>query len=497
MGSAGLTRKQFLFTTGAPLAIASASVAAAPARRPRNVLFLISDQHRPGAMSWLGDRCARTPHLDKLASSGVAFRSAYTANPVCGPARASLLTGLYTHNHGAYTNDIPWRNELRTIAHRFGAAGYLTGLIGKAHFGDAQTHGFDYRIDFNDWYQYLGPKTQLYADEIPAPNGGCGLPQVPQIWESGDPWKNQRSPGAQEAIVVGRPSVLEESDHFDNFVARESVRFIKRNRGKQPFLLLASFLKPHAPFTPAGRFIDPNWQNSIGLPDTYGKVDLESVPQYIRARITRPSVWTALLESEPAARKRLAMYYGSIAQMDDCVGQVLAALQEAGLAEDTIVIYTADHGDMCGEHGLWDKLAFYESSAGVPLMIRAPGVTRAGEVCDSPVSTVALVPTLLDLCGLDIASGMDEPSFSALLRDPSSKRDRAVFSEMLTGTPSPKYMIRRREWKYCIAKSDSPELYNLSDDTKEMSNLARFASHRSTMEWLHAELVDWYPGAGG
>ena len=477
-----MTRKQFLSTTGGALAPRLPAMAAAG--RPKNVVVLISDQHRPGAMGWLGDPYSRTPHLDELARSSMAFRSAYCANPVCGPSRASLVTGLYTHNHGVNTNDIPWRGDLRTMGHYFSSAGYLTGLIGKAHFADGQSHGFDYRLDFNDWYQYLGPKTQLYVNEITAPNGGCGLPQVFHLWESGDPWKGRRNTGAEQAIVVGRPSLMKEGDHFDNFVARESARFLKRYAGKQPLFLIASFLKPHAPFTPAERFIDPNWPSSVRLPETYGKADLDSVPKYVGARITRTNQWTSLLQSPEAARKRLAMYYASVAHMDDCAGQVLGALPD----EDTIVVYTADHGDMCGEHGLWDKMLFYDSSAGVPLIVRAPGVTRAGSVSTAPVSQVALLPTLLELCGIAVPKGLDDRSFAPLLRDPSGSRDLPVFSEMFAGSSRTMYMVRHGDWKYCWYPSDRAELYNLAQDPVEMNNLAGSSTHQAVVERLHGEI---------
>ena len=148
---------------------------AAPVRpqsgaRPKNVLLLLSDQHRPRALGIDGEPQARTPNLDALARSGARFDSCSCANPVCTPSRASLLTGLYTHHHQTWNNATPWPFEYKTMAHYFSRAGYMTSLVGKMHFVDAQTHGFDYRLDFNDWYQYLGPKTKLYAEELSRAN---------------------------------------------------------------------------------------------------------------------------------------------------------------------------------------------------------------------------------------------------------------------------------------------------------------------------------------
>jgi choline-sulfatase len=187
-----LTRKQFLSIGAAGLsarAVAAVSQSTA-SDRPKNVLLLMSDQHRRDALRIAGDSVARTPNLDALARTSVRFTNAYCSNPVCTPSRASLLTGLHTHNHQTWGNTTAWPFEHKTIAHYFGRAGYMTALIGKMHFVDAQTHGFDYRLDFNDWYQYLGPKIQLYADELSRANSGSGLPQIDDLWrDAGDPWR--------------------------------------------------------------------------------------------------------------------------------------------------------------------------------------------------------------------------------------------------------------------------------------------------------------------
>jgi choline-sulfatase len=271
-------------------------------------------------------------------------------------------------------------------------------------------------------------------------------------------------------------------------VARESARFIESYAGKRPLFLIASFLKPHGPFTPPPRFVDPDWKRNMRLPDTYGKVDLATVPQYIRNRITNTE---PLLKDADNARLRLAMYNACVSHMDHCVGQVMDALQAAGILEDTIVVYTADHGEMRGEHGLWDKFVFYESSAGVPCVVRAPGVTTAGAVCESPVSQVALVATLLDLCGLPVPSGLDEPSLVPFLRDPNRKQDRPVYSEFSMGGRAEKYMIRDGDWKYCYYMGDIPELYNLREDPQEMKNLAGANRHGETAGRCQKELLTW------
>lgn len=484
-----IARRSFL---GAALA---GAVFAQTGRRPKNVLLLMADQHRPHALGVDGDPVAQTPNLDALARSAVRFDSAYCSNPVCVPSRASLLTGLYTHNHGAYTNTVPWPFQHKTAAHHFDRAGYMTGLIGKMHFVDAQTHGFDYRLDFNDWWQYLGPKTKLYADELGRANSGSGMPQIDDLWrDEGDPWKGTRDlDDRQGSVAVGRASKIPERDHFDSFVARESVRFLK-NHGKDPFFLVSSFLKPHDPFMPAERFAAMFRPERMKLPDTWGKVDLTKVPAEIRNAIRKNAPTPELADPDQALR-RIALYYANLAQMDNCLGQVLAALRELDLEKDTVVLYTADHGEMLGEHGLWQKFVFYEPSVGVPLMLRAPGVTEAGARSKTPVSLVQALPTLLDLCGLPPASGLDGESFSADLREPAKTRDTTVFSEFNLRTPRAKYMIRRGDYKYNYYVNDMAELYNLRDDPKEMRNLALEPASAAKVAEMKAQLFAWHKPA--
>jgi choline-sulfatase len=453
----------------------------------------MSDQHRPHALGVDGNAFARTPNLDGLARSAVRFDSAYCSNPVCVPSRASLLTGLYTHNHGALNNTIPWPFEKKTIGYYLGRAGYMTGLIGKMHFVDAQTHGFDYHLDFNDWYQYLGPKTKLYADELSRANSGSGMPQIDDLWrDAGDPWKGARSLDDREGFVhLGRASKIPEQDHFESFVARESVRFLKGHGRQQPFFLISSFLKPHDPFMPAERFAAMFKADDMKLPDSWGKVDLATVPREIADSI-RKNGPTPEVRDAAGARQRIAMYYANLAQMDECLGKVLAALRELDLEKDTIVLYTADHGEMLGEHGLWQKFVFYEPSVGVPLIVRVPGVSRAGARSQTPVSQVQVLPTLLELCHIAVPSGLDGDGFTQDLVEPGRTRDTTVYSEYNLANNHAKYMIRRGDFKYNYYKSDTPELYDLRRDPSEMRNLASDAGHRGRVEEMKGQLFAWH-----
>lgn len=402
------------------------------------------------------------------------------------------MTGLYTHHLESRGNERPFSSQHKTIADHFNRAGYMTALVGKMHFVDAQTHGFQYKLEFNDWLQYLGPKVRLYAGELGRPNSGAGLPQIDSLWrEEGDPWKgNIVLDDRKGSVAVGRPSEIEEQDHFDNFVARESVRFLEEYaRSSEPFLLVSSFLKPHDPFMPAKRFAAMFEAEKMKLSPTWGKADLAQLPAHVRRSIEE-CPWTPELLQPAEARKRMAYYYGNLAQMDDCAGQVLGALTRLGLDRNTIVVYTADHGEMLGDLGLWNKFQFYEGSCGVPLSVRIPGSAPA--VCHQPLSLISLTSTVADLCGVAVAGPNDGKSFAELVEHPDSAFDYGpVFAEYALGTSGAKYMVRDGSLKYTYWVHDSEELYDLRTDPQEMHNLAAQPEHRATVERLKQELFAW------
>lgn len=465
----------------------------ASTKRPPNVLLLMSDQHKRSCMGAYGDPVAKTPNLDALAELSVRFSSAYCNNPVCTPSRASMMTGLYSHHLEAQNNSMPFLPTHPTMAHHFNRAGYMTGLIGKMHFVDAQTHGFEYKLDFNDWFQYLGPKVQIYADELGQSNSGSGLPEIDDLWRSeGDPWKGRRKlDGRLGSVAVGGVSPLEEKDHFESFVARESVRFL-RNFGQfdQPFFLVSSFLKPHDPFMPAQRFADMFRPEQMKLPNSYGKADKSKLPKEVVHSIEFNAP-TPELRDPADARERMAFYYASLAQMDDCLGQIVDTVQKLGLENDTIICYTSDHGEMLGDLGLWQKFQFYEGSCGVPLLIRVPGC-EPGK-CDTPVSLVSLSATLTELAGIEQIRPNDGVSLLPLLRGVRTGFEAGpVYAEYALGGRQPKAMIREGQWKYTYWLHDVPELYNLHSDPEELHNLAGEPAYASVADALRDKLLKWH-----
>lgn len=490
-----MNRREFLrgvaVTTAASVG-STAYAASGQAKKP-NVLILMSDQHKRSCMGAYGDKVAKTPNLDRLAGESVRFTNAYCTNPICTPSRASIMTGLYSHNNEAQDNSSPYSPEHKTIAHHFNAAGYMTGLIGKMHWVDGQSHGFEYRLEFNDWFQYLGPKMQVYVDELARPNSGAGLPEIEDLWAGvGDPWKGHTNLDNREgSVAVGRVSLLEEKDHFDEFVARESVKFLKRfGNSNRPLLLVSSFLKPHDPFMPAERFAKMFRPADMELPDSWGKADKSKLPKEVVSMIeyNRP---TPELSDPAEAKKRIALYYANLAQMDDCVGRVVQAVKDLDLANDTIICYFSDHGEMLGDLGLWQKFQFYEGSCGVPLLIRVPGFA-SGE-CETPVSLVSICTTAADLARVKLVAPNDGMSLRSWLQNPKTTQSYGpVFAEYGLKGDQRKAMIREGEWKFTYWLNDISELYNLKSDPKELHNLAAEPEHRSRVERMRQQLLAWH-----
>jgi choline-sulfatase len=455
-------------------------------RRPLNVLWLMSDQHSSRALGCYGNTVVRTPRLDRLAREGLRFDRAYCSYPVCVPARFTMLTGRYPHHHGAVGNRTPLPLRERTAAHHFSHAGYATAFLGKMHPVDAQTHGFDYYVDFGHYYDYLGPKTEVFTRGMGADDSGSGSPWVTvyqkHLAHPGgrdlSPWFREDEPkAAMPAETLLPRETLPEEDHFESFIARETIRFLRTYRD-EPLFVVASFLKPHNPFAPPAEYAAQYKPEDMPLP-TWDPAHLQKVPRQARQR-GAPEAGTPA--GDEWARRFLAAYYGNVTHLDACVGRVLDALDELGLSENTLVLYTTDHGEMLYEHGLRGKFSFFEPSARVPLLARLPGRVPAGTETDALVDQADFVPTLLDLAGVEPAPRsrpLDGASFARVLSDPAAPGKPFAFGEYALNSLQPFYMRRSERWKYVYytapattGSGPTEELYDPQTDPGELDNLA-------------------------
>jgi choline-sulfatase len=467
-----------------------------------NILFIMTDQHRADLISCAGRDLVPTPNIDLIASRGVRFTNAYCPYPVCVASRMALMTGLYAHSTGAITNTnkLDWR--YRTMAHHFAENGYLTGLIGKMHFCDAHNHGFEYYMSINDWLMYLGPKVQHYANEIANhPLGqhffktvddcGAGLPDVEGLWPKGSPWIGN----VEKYNFDTMASKLEAEDHLDMFIAREAAKFIKQYRN-QPFFLVTSFMKPHTPFYPPRQWAEKYSVDKMKLPEVG---DISKYPQHIQRRIKRTQA-----QDQKRQQAHRAGYLGNLAFVDTCIGYVYKALEKEGLLNNTIVVYTSDHGEMDGDHGLYQKFCLFEPSVKVPLIVSFPNHIPQNKVTSALTEYFGLYPTLVELAGLkqpqkttllDIPGApdkMDAVSFADILRKPNLHGPSAVFSEYNLRSRICEYMVRTRRYKYIFNHGSTHELYDHQADPWEFVNRIDDPALKKVRNQLHDRLFSWY-----
>jgi len=456
-----------------------------------NVLVIMTDQHRADLMSCAGRDLVPTPNIDRIASRGVRFTNAYCPYPVCVASRMALLTGLYAHSTGAITNrdQLDWR--YRTMANHFAENGYLTALMGKMHFVDAHNHGFEYYMSINDWLMYLGPKVQHYANEIAnhplgaqffktVDDGGAGLPDIDGLWPKGSPWVGHVEKWDFDSMA----SQLEPEDHLDMFLAREAAKFITRYR-QQPFFLVASFMKPHSPFYPPRQWAERYPVGKMTLPEVG---DISQYPPHIQRRIQHTRS-----QGEKRQRAHRAGYLGNLAFVDTCVGHVYEALEKQRLVDNTIVVYTSDHGEMD-----------FEPSVRVPLVVSYPKHLPRNKVTGALTEYIGLYPTLSELAGLqppekttllDIADAparMDASSFAEVLRAPDLTGPSAVFSEYNLRSRICEYMIRTQRYKYIFNHGTMHELYDHEADPGEFVNRINDPALKKVRGRLRDRLFAWY-----
>jgi choline-sulfatase len=435
--------------------------------RPPNLLFIVVDQLGARWLPPYGHRVVQAPSTAALARSGVVFESAYCPSPLCAPSRAALLTGRLPSRTEVFDNGAELRASLPTVAHRLRAAGYATSLAGKMHFvGPDQLHGFEERLT-----------TDIYPADL------SWTPDWRRAVDERLAWYH-----TMESVLSPAPCAASMQLDYDDELAFRGVRRIfdfARAGAREPFFLLVSFSNPHDPWEVPGRYWDRYARESIDAPTVSAPAPSEADPHSRRLR-AMIGVDEAGLSDEQVLAARHG-YYAAISYVDERIGDLLSALRDAGLADDTTVVLAADHGEMLGERGLWYKMSFFEPSARVPLIVSAPGRIAPGRRAQ-PVSLMDLAPTLLALAGLDPVEGMDGRSLEPLLHGPDAgDRSPSVVAEYLAeGVTSPAVMIRRGPHKFIRCEDDPDQLYDLESDPRELVNLAGRPTHAE----LHSRFRD-------
>ena len=428
-----------------------------------NILFLMTDQMQGRVLE--PDHPCQTPNLDRLAARGVRFRRAYTPNAVCSPARASLMTGLLPHNHGV-TDVIHCVDEdqsnLRTDkphwAQRLREAGYLTGYFGKWHIertDDLSRFGWD--VDG-------GNRSQRYQAKQREVNGRAAGKETFLLRKT-----NDLPPGYRRTPLYGVTTRRPEERRIAVAVELAEEFLREAIGGERPWCCFVSINEPHDPFIAGEESFRRYDVDAIPLaPNVHD--NLEGCPGIYRKVA---ATWADL--SDRQKREAAACYYALISEIDAMYGRLLSLLERTGVLEKTIVVFTSDHGELLGAHGLYTKnYSGFEEVYNIPLILAGPGIAR-GAVSEARVGLHDLCPTLLELAGLPPIENSDSRSFAPAARDP--ERESGSYRQGYAEYFGTRYRLTQRviwdgDWKYCHNGFDFDELYNLKDDPYEMRNLA-------------------------
>ena len=431
--------------------------------------MIMADQLTPSALPFHDNPVTRTPAMSSLASSGVVFEAAYTASPLCAPARASLLTGLLPSRTGVYDNAAEFPASIPTFAHHLRSAGYRTVLSGKMHFcGPDQLHGFEER---------------LTTDIYPADFGWTPDWDHP---EDRPTWYHDMS-----SVTQAGPCLRSNQLDYDEevaFAAERSLFGHVRSRDERPLCCVVSFAHPHDPYAIPPKWWDLYGDQDIPLPRP-SPADLHPHERRLRSVCGMDGV--TVTEDQTRAARRA--YYGAISFVDDQIARLIAVLRETGRLENTVVIVTSDHGDMLGERGAWYKMSFFEASARVPLIIWSPNRFGPGRIA-APVSTMDLLPTLLDMTGeraRDVAGTLDGRTLLPYLSHlpGGSDRDETVAEYLAEGALAPIIMVRRGHHKFIHSPADPDQLYDLAADPDERVNLADDPGSASLVEEFRRQVA--------
>ena len=410
----------------------------------------MSDEHNPRIAGYAGHPIVRTPRLDALAARGTIFRSAYTTSPVCIPARAGFACGKYIHQIGFWDNADAYDGSVPSWHHLLRARGHRVVSIGKLHFRSAgEDHGFSEEIVPMHILEGKGDLMGLVREDLP------------------------RRGAAKKLAAMAGPGESPYT-HYDKEICSRAQVWLRehgRRRTDKPWVLFVSFVAPHFPLIAPPEHFYRYWNQPLPLPKLYAR---ELRPRHPYLEDYRASFcYDDYFDSEDSVRRALAGYYGLVSYVDELIGKILAALEDAGLSETTRVLYTSDHGDNLGARGLWGKSTMYEEIAGVPLLLAGPGVPAGCSVA-APVSHVDCFPAIVESAGVAFREVRDGHHGISLVEIADGARpERSVLSEYHgMGSTTAAFALRSGRYKYVHYVKYPPQLFDLEADPEEMDDLA-------------------------
>ncbi len=429
--------------------------------KPANLLILMSDEHDPRWMGCSGSRLMHTPNLDRLAARGLRFTSAYTACPICVPARAAFATGKYIHQIGYWDNADPYDGAIRSWHHRLRDKGHRVVSVGKLHFRSTDDdNGFSEEIVPMNVFEKKGDLYGLLrGDDMPPRADGKKLAGLAGPGESEYTW-------------------------YDREIAARAQVWLREQAPKyrdKPWVLFVSFVAPHFPLT-----APPHWYykypfDRIPMPKLYRD---RNVHPYVRDQAENTG-YDKYFEDQAAVKRARAGYFGLISSLDENIGNVLGTLKDCALSGTTRVLYTSDHGDNMGARGLWGKQVMYEEAAKVPMLLAGPGIKPG--VSAAPVSHVDVYSTVMECVGAAAPLSSETSGASLFRKIPK----RTIVSEYhASSSKAGEFMIRHGKWKYVyfVQYPDRPELFDLENDPEELRDLGADPKYAKAKKECHEKL---------
>ena len=442
-----------------------------PGAKPRNVVFILSDDHRYDAMSFMGHQFAETPHMDSMAKKGVHLKNAFVTTSLCSPSRASILTGLYTFRHRVIDNNRLVPDGTLFFPQYLQEAGYSTGFIGKWHMGghhDNPRPGFDYWVSFKGQGNYLPP-------------------------------------GSKYTINVNGERVKQDG-YITPLLTRYALEFLDEQKDSdKPFFLYLSHKAVHANFTPEEKYVRKFADKPFKRPDSEKELkdNSRNLPRWL---LDQRNSWHGVdfpYHSDLNIEQYYKRYCEALCSVDDSVGAVLEQLKKMGIHDETLVIYMGDNGFMFGEHGLIDKRVAYETSIRVPMLMQCPDLFEGGTVVDKMVANIDIAPTVMEAMGLQKPPHMDGASFIDLARGKSIPwRDYFLYcyywEKNFPQSPTV-FSLRSDKYKYTTYYGlwDTDEFFDIQADPMEQKNLIRDPAQAKIAKEMENRLYGMMAKLGG
>jgi N-acetylglucosamine-6-sulfatase len=459
------------------LLVLTAGSLTAAAAKPRNIVFILSDDHRFDAMGFMGHPFLETPHLDSLARNGAHVPNAFVTTALCSPSRATILTGLYAHRHGVVDNNNPVRTDLVFFPQLLQKAGYRTGFFGKWHMGGetaAPQRGFDRWVSFRGQGEYWPDRR-------------------------GTPAETKAGKQSIQLNVDGRE--VPQKGYITDELTDYALAWMREQPKDQPFFLYLSHKAVHSQFVPADRHAGRYKDKKLLMP--VSRLKHEGAPMWVQ---NQRNSWHGIdypYHSTLDVEHYYQRYCETLLAVDDSVGRVLAELKARGQLEDTLVVYMGDNGFGFGEHGLIDKRTAYEWSMRVPLIVQCPAVIPAGKPITQVVANLDIAPTLLEAAGVPVPAGLDGRSFWPLAQGKTIPWREEFLYEYFWERNFPQtptlHALRTDRYKYVHVQGlwDIDELYDLQVDPGETRNLIASPEHAPIARRLNQRLFAVLEETGG